>query len=282
MPTIEPSADFAVRLINADIRPWDVPMCALAHIMNATQRLIDQREESTDEDTPADEESQPIDVGITADGDEGKVLKLLEIRSGSATYGVSAPSRDLAIDVISKTGKGIENPVDFDWTEPTLSAVRELSEVAKALHCEVEIRLPTNGDQLGDVLAKIIPSTYHQISGKAFVKGRTSVFGQIERVGGVKEAHCGLRIAQQHRQLVCRVVPGDLVRQLGQYLYKDVVVSGEAKWLRKNWHLRTIRIDSFEPPKTGSIKDALKAAHDHGGHVWDKIEDPVRFLAENR
>lgn len=280
MPTNEPLADFTVRLINADIRPWDVPMRALARIMNATQRLIDQREEdNADEDTQSDDEPQAIGIDL---GEEGKVLKLLEIRSGSATYAVSAPNRNLALDVISKTGRGIENPVNFDWTEPTLSAVKELSEVARALHCEVEIRLPTTGRQLGDVLAMISPSTYSHISGQAFVKGRTSIFGKIERVGGVKEAHCGLRVAQQHRQIVCRVIGDDLVRELGQYLYKHVVVSGEARWLRKNWHLRTIRIDSFEPPKTGSIKNALKSAHDHGGHVWDKIEDPVRFLAENR
>ena len=43
------------------------------------------------------------------------------------------------------------------------------------------------------------------------------------------------------------------------------------------------RLDAMqEPPKTGSIMDALRKAHEAGGHAWDKIKAPEAFIAELR
>jgi hypothetical protein len=41
-------------------------------------------------------------------------------------------------------------------------------------------------------------------------------------------------------------------------------------------------IDSFEPPKGGSILEALEKAHDAGGRAWDSIADPDALIAEMR
>jgi hypothetical protein len=65
-------------------------------------------------------------------------------------------------------------------------------------------------------------------------------------------------------------------------MYQTVWVSGEATWLRRNWQLKHLTITSFEPPKAGSIIEALKGIHDAGGHAWDRIDDPEAALAEMR
>jgi len=69
---------------------------------------------------------------------------------------------------------------------------------------------------------------------------------------------------------------------LGRFLYQDVMVNGQAVWLRHSWQIRSFTINSFEPPKTGSIQNALKRIHDAGGSAWDKIPDPDKAIAEMR
>ena len=79
--------------------------------------------------------------------------------------------------------------------------------------------------------------------------------------------------------VICRVTTEDLVRGLGQYLYQSVVLTGDATWLRHNWRLKGLVIKSFEPPKTGSILEALRQAHDAGGDAWEAVSDPDAFIS---
>jgi hypothetical protein len=118
--------------------------------------------------------------------------------------------------------------------------------------------------------------------GTAFITGPTSIFGKIERVGGATEMHCGIHLANQVRMVICRVATEDLVRQLGRYMYQNVMLSGEATWLRHNWHIKHFKITGFESPKTGSIRDALRRIHDAGGKAWDGIKDPAKYIKEMR
>lgn len=46
--------------------------------------------------------------------------------------------------------------------------------------------------------------------------------------------------------------------------------------------LKYFTVTSFEPPKTGSIRDALSRIHQAGGKAWDGIDDPDAKIAEMR
>lgn len=95
--------------------------------------------------------------------------------------------------------------------------------------------------------------------------------------------HCGIRLQDQRQKMViCHIRGVELVRQLGQYIYQDVALTGTATWIRHNMQLKTMEIHSFEPPKTGRMRDILKAIRDAGGSAWDKVDDPEAFLAELR
>lgn len=276
----KPNPDFVVRLVGPGLHPWEVPMRSLAQILQATQRLVDERDEDIEDEFTADEPE-------TIEPDEpevDRVLRLVDVKDGSAIYGVAAPekARLVALALLMAMGRAIESPDRFDWPQSTLSTVRELSEVARRLKCDVELREPSNGRHLGELLATVKPETFKLVQGTAFVRGKSSVFGTIQRVGGATKTHCGLYLPDRSRLLICRVANADLARQLGQYLYQGVVLAGEATWLRHNWQLRTMNITSFEPPKTGSIRDALRAIHQAGGYGWDRIEDPDAVIAEMR
>jgi len=275
----KPAPDFIIRLVESDIRPWKVPMRVLARTLQAIQRLVDQRDDEDDQDTKLDIDSHVI----SQEEIFAKALRLVDVKSSSAAYAVAAPAHESAIHTIIDTGKMIAGPSAYDWNTPTLSAVKELSEIAKTLHCKIELRLPGSAKQYGDVLAKITPTTFSEISSSVFIKGDTSVFARIERVGGATEMHCGIRIASQPRKMViCHVADSDLIRKLGQYMYQNVLLSGHATWLRRSKHLKYFNVTSFEKPKIGSIRDALNRIHEAGGKAWDRIKDPDAKIAEMR
>ncbi|NJO55608.1 MAG: hypothetical protein HC834_03760 [Rhodospirillales bacterium] len=266
--TKKPSADFVVRMVGSDIRPWAVPLRKLTSAMSAVQRLIEQRDDFAEEEDEAAGKNVP--------------LQLLDIKSGSAAYRVSSAMPAETLSILSTTGHQINSPKSVDWTSATLSSVKELSEVAKALGCVIEFRQPGEGRTLGGVLAKIEPDTYDKVSSAVFVTGDTSVYGKIERVGGKTEMHCGLTVPEQHRMIICKVDGAELTRELGQFMYQFLVVNGMATWVRRGSFLRSMTIRSYDPPKSGSITDALEAVYQAGGSAWDEVDDPDAAITQMR
>jgi hypothetical protein len=267
----KPDADFVVRLVGPGVKPWAVPTRTLSRILDAVQRMVEQTE---DEDEGEGERTS---------GGDAHTLRLIEIRSTSAAYAVAATDHDSAISVLTATGKGIDAPDKFEWQGPTISSIEKLSEAARSLNCTIEIRLPHDGRRYGDVIARIGPDTFGVIANVAYVVGKASVFGKIERVGGATKMHCGLRLPEQsHKMVICRVVSADLIRQLGQHIYKTVMVTGEATWIRRNWEVKHFVINGFEAPKTGSIRESLDEVYRAGGSAWDSVKNPNKVLAEMR
>ncbi len=270
--------DFVVRLVGSGITPWKVPMRALSRLMDAIQRLVEQNEEDDRDvimEEPKNQEAQWIALG-------SNVLKLVGIRSSSAGYAIATPFRESALNVLASTGRAIDDPSNSEWTAPTISSLKDVSEIAKSLGVKVEIRKPSKGSKLGDVIAKITPTTYVEVANSAFVRGQTSLYGTIERIGGAQEARCAIRLPEETKLVYCDIVSDDLARKLAPYLYQAVAVHGEATWLRANWRITSFEIRSYDPPKSGSFKDALTDIWKAGGKAWDKIDDPDRFIAELR
>lgn len=271
----KPGADFVVRLAGSGIRPWLVPMRMLAKVLDAVQRLV---EPGDDDDLVAEKKK---DGGRPLD--EASVLHLVDVKNASAAYAVAVPDRLSAISALASIGRSISEPVQAGWTESTLSSLRDLSDVARSLECEIEFLTTGDNGRPGEVVAKVTPGTYGEVSASAFVRGQTTILARIERVGGATAMRCGIRLPDSPRRMVfCRVASTGLVRQLGQYLYQHVVVSGRATWLKRDWRLIRLVIESFEPPKTGSVMNVLRQAHDAGGDAWDKVDDPGAFIAEMR
>lgn len=266
----KPPPSFVVRLVGADVRPWSVPMRSLSRTLQAVQRLIEGDQPESDSETSRSSPAEPELGG----------LHLLSVTSGSAAYAVAADSADVAVGALRVAGSAIDAPAAADWTQPLLSAIEDLSAVARSLGCEIEFREP---GRAGHVLARIGPETFQVVSSTAFVSGESSVIGKVERVGGATEMHCGLRVpAQPDRMVICRVDGAELVRELGRYVYQSVIVTGTVTWLRAGWRIRHIHVKSVSPVKQGSIQATLQAMREIGGKEWAEIDDPDRFIMEMR
>ncbi len=268
--------DLLIRFVGPGIKPWTVPMRSLARVLEAVQRLVDQREESDDDKGKQDQRSESERQSL-------RTMRLLSLMSKSAGYAVAAPEPIPSLRLIRETGEGIEAPSSKAWTQPTLSSLRDLSDVARSLGMHIEIWDWGNGALKGDILATIGPNTYDNVAASAYINGHTSVYARIERVGGATEMHCGIRVAGQGgRMVICRVESVDLVRELGPYIYQNVYLSGMGTWLSHDFQLVRLSISAFEPPKRGSVRDTLRRMRDAGGSAWDSIPDPDAFIAEMR
>lgn len=257
-----PPPAFVMRMIGARVRPWAVPMRMLIRALTAVQRLVAEE--------LVDDESEDIVV-------ERSELHLLDVKRGSAAYPVAADDPEKVVSVLRRTGHQIDKPEGDDLTYEWLSPVEELSAIAKALQCEIVF-----GEPNGTVLATIRPNTYETISPLIFIRGEASIHGKIERVGGATKMHCGMRIPNQRRMIICTVATSDLVRDLGQHIYQDVAVFGTATWFRANWKVRHFKIKGMEPPKVGTFADTLTKLRKAGGSAWDDIDDPQAILNDIR
>ena len=266
--TRRPSPDFEIRLVGHQVKPWDVPMRALARTLNAVQRLM---EPTTEEGATKQDKEAAISI---------MPLHLIDVKSGSARYAVSANDPERTIRTLTEAGLALENPGAQEWDLDLLSPIEDLSDVARSLMCSIEFRKFGKDET---VFATIVGNSYSTLAATAFVTGESSVYGYLERVGGATEQRCGLRLpTQPSRMIYCTVETEELVRKLGQHIYENIMVSGTVTWLRKAWRVKTVRVKDFELSKTGSILEALDEIYEAGGKAWDEIDDPESLIRELR
>ena len=270
----KPPPDFVIRMVGPGVRPWAVPMRALAGVLQAVQRLVEQWD--------GEDAALRAIERVTTLEQEQQSLRLIDVRSSSAAYSLTAPHPETALKLIRKTGDDLKMPREADWTEATLSSLSDLSVAARTLGCHIEFRLPGGKKGYGDVLAVIGPDTFSEVEKFAYIKGPSSILARIERVGGATEMRCGVRLHEQARMVICTVTSEELVRELGRYIYQDVVLYGEATWLRRSFSLKNLVVTAVESPKTGSILSALKKIQSAGGEGWDVVSDPEAEIAGMR
>lgn len=256
---------FRIRFVGSGIDPSSVPFRSLATTLQAVQRLA----AGVDEFSPT---TQP-EIDQFA-------LHLVKVTKGSAVYRVAAADPSAVLSRLSRAGIALSDPDKGDDKDLPLSPLADLSAVARKLHCTIDL---VGADDDNSVLARILPESYRTVAEHVLVNGETAISGKVVRVGGATSFHCHLRLkAQPRKLLVCRVETPDLVRKLGQHLFQDVTVSGEATWYRRTWQLRTFRIRSMKQLERRPLIESFKALREAGGKAWDKIEDPLKYLREAR
>lgn len=278
----KPAANLTIRLVAPGLNPWSVPTRTLSKLLEAVQRLVAQKDDADFES--ADDSKGGSPRPSSRESEPAPDLKLINIKKGSAIYQVITPHARQALRLIRQTGESLDDPSRSDWTVPTLSALRDLSDVASSLDCEVELRdTGESASGRGEILAKIGPATFRHVSENAFIHGDTTVSATIERVGGATAWRCAIRLPAQPQRLVyCSVESEEIVRELGKHIYRQVSLVGHATWLRHNSELRHFAIRSFEPPRQSFSAAALRRIYDAGGKAWDRVRDPDKRLSELR
>jgi hypothetical protein len=260
-----PRPTFEVRFVGRDISPEKITLRQVNDALSAIQDIASGRD-------PFEEQSVPAERGIG----------LVDVSRGSAVFSCVSRAPDEAIrnltqlgvllnsfDVNSSNGQG-------DALALALPPIHNLSEVARSVGCELQVRKGRR------TLFTVTSEDYKRISAHMIIKGDTTIVGRVQRVGGATDMKCALRVADRRKLLYCDVNSRELVRDLGQHLYDELVVSGSATWINRTWRLIRFTIKSFEQIKMGEPSQAIQQLREAGLSAWDDISDPEQMIRKLR
>jgi hypothetical protein len=252
---------FEIHLKGSGVRPEDIPLKTLAQILSAVQRMTSGSDASRWDKAEEEENA----------------LRLLRINRGSTTLPIYVPAKDSAIHQLKYAQSVIESPESLGESDYLLGCLKDLSAASRVLECPIVVKRPGIH---GEILTTINADTYNNITKSVFVHGTTSLVGRVERVGNATEAHCSLRTKSQDRMIYCKIGNIDLARQLGQLLYEEVQVHGEAMWIKSSWKIVDFKITEVVKRTKGTISEMIEALRKAGGDGWDDIDDPVAYIEE--
>ena len=255
---------FYIRFAGDGVNKYSLPTRALAEALDAVQKIL----------ANVYVEGSPVTLHLTS------------VRSGSAVFtlesGIEIEQKVTlklrqfgeALDPDSWSGDGPELT-----DEELLKPIETLSLIARRHGVTVELR---GRGGARNVLATIGPASFEEIESRTTVSGQTSLFGQLERLGGVDDQHCVIRVPQQSKQLWCRLTSRQIVSDLGNYMYRSMLFRGLGVWYRRSGVFKSFQIESFDPPPRGTIRDSLRAASEAGLNGWDEVEDVRATVSEMR
>ena len=263
----KPVPTFEVRLVGPGLSPEKIPLRAFSDALSAVQDLASGRD-------PFEQKQVPHEKGIG----------LLKVLRGSAVYCCLSRSPDEAVDNLSRVGRLLTSPNEEEALSDDIIAaikpIRSLSEIAKSVKCRIIVT--ATGDKKNPLLS-VNEDDFRRIAGRLFVSGETTIYGQIQRVGGATGMRCLMRIPGRHHILYCDVHGKQLAQRLGQHLYENIVATGTAEWIQKTWMIYSFKIKDFAQPQikenTSKIIEELRNA---GLSAWDNIESPELLIRELR
>ncbi|CAN5875038.1 hypothetical protein BH23PLA1_BH23PLA1_02900 [soil metagenome] len=251
-----------LKFTGSEIIPERVSLSTLASALKAINRLA-----GGDPTVSTTKKGELPDPGL---------FQLVAVRRGSARYAFNGTPDPETFERLRIVGNVLENPNAAQGIDFSLGAVADLSQIAARLRCQIIIARPDAGKS--SILARIGPDSARSLKDSLLLSGETSIFGEVNRVGGATEVRCALRLPSQERLLYCRVENKTLSRKLGKYLYQEVLLHGQATWMRSNWRIVRFVIKGVERPEQGDISEAFEELRQAGGSDWEKIENPEAFL----
>jgi hypothetical protein len=257
---------FEVRFVAPGLSPEQIPLRQFSDALSAVQDLASGRD-------PFETSHVPPEKGIG----------LVDVRRGSVVYSCVSHAPDEAKGNLTRVGLLLrsigEEAIEQDGLVSALEAIESLSNVARSVHCRIEVALPGRRERPVFVVEE---DAFQRISSRLLVHGDTTVVGEVKRVGGATSRRCLLRVAGRRRILYCDVESDDLVRRLGQHLYEQIAATGTATWIHRSWRIYRFTIRGFTQPQLGDPGEAIKQLRDAGLKAWDRIADPDAFIRELR
>lgn len=160
--------------------------------------------------------------------------------------------------------------------------LRVLEEVVRSFDSEMTLIRPESSD--GESIIRLDPEL-HLFPRPVLVKGKTTVYGVVRRVGG--EQPRAQIVLDDGRVITASFAPGkaqDLARSLAARLYERVGVEGHAVWRSPEYQIIDFVIESLLPYRKTSLSEALRAlAEAAGPHAWegDDAAEALQLLRED-
>ncbi len=246
---------FTVKFTGRDVSLETVSLRTVADAISSIQRLA---------------LGSPADEIVKADD----TIHLVGVKRGSAVFKCFTNISG-AVEGLRKVNDSIHRGENEDF-DLLLRPVEKLSEISRRLKCEILVQLPDDSE-----IARFDGDSYDRVSAGMISEGETTIFGKITRVGGSTRNHCAIRIFGRKRLLHCQVADAELARKLGKWLYKNVALSGKAKWIGKAHYIAEFKVYDAYRPKPSGTKNLLSSLRKAGGSDWDNVENVDELLSRD-
>jgi len=268
------SPTFFVRFVGKGLSPATVPLRAVNDALSAVQDLASGRD--------------PFE---TAQVPPEKLVGLVDVKAGSASYACAARAPGDAIHNLSEIGTMLTSleadggTIDEERLVAAIRPIRALSQIAKRNDCRVEVAL---AGQQRHPLFVVGKGDFRRIAGRVFMKGEATITGEIERAGGATDMRCLMRIPNRRKLLYCDIKANsvaekkELVRKLGQHLYEQVSAVGTVIWIHRTWYVYRFTIHNFLQPRLGNPLKAIEFLRKSGLNAWDAVANPESLIRELR
>ena len=245
-------------IFDGDISPGSVRGRDLADVLDAVEDLIASIVVENEPDLNKDQIK----------------ISLVGIAQGSLKTSYSPNLQALTIPAIEQAGQAIGSGAMSELPTSSLESIKKIKAFTNKYECEANISL-VNGDTRE--LAKITPET--DIPSPISIKGETTLYGEITRVGG-KEPRIQFTTIDGST-IYCETTQS-LAKQAGKRIYTQVAIHGIAEWDHKTHQILSFSLQSISEYSHKDYSNVFQSLANAYGSQINKIRDANQFVRSLR
>jgi hypothetical protein len=203
------------------------------------------------------------------------VVGLVEVHRGSNGLRFRSSYMSRALAAFAALGAAVQEKQYEDLTDTQRDALRGIQSVGEKYNSPTQLR---SGEDSEEELLGVL-ETDDVIPEAETVKGHTTVYGTVERVGGKTKPKVHVRIGEGEKIIV--EVGEERARDLAGHLYDDVYLEGEAVWLMESGKIESFELEKIIESDTGGLSEGLNKLSEVVGEDYDNV-DPIEFTRRIR
>ncbi len=199
---------------------------------------------------------------------------LVSIKRGSAAYRLKPCYPDISIPAFETFAQAISSPESLPRTA-RISA-ENVSTFSSRYNTVIEFRSKATSKQ---PIGIVRPRKIHPIISPPEVVGETTLYGQVESIGGADpkawvRLHSGQRIGFDINKTQAKT--------LGSKIYEEVGICGTAHWDSITKQIISFQLIEILPFKDTSVVEAFDILKNEFGSFFDELPDVTKFCEKQR
>ena len=203
-------------------------------------------------------------------GDDEIFLSVVDIESDSVGIKYKPNLKEVVAAFVLIASSFNSNNFDILPTK-TIIDLKEIQSRTRKYNCSAEFKVN------GEVLGELRPDTEISISENLKVRGETSIYGKLVRVGGV-EPKARLELLDGYAFSVD--ISESLAQEIAKDLYKTINLNGNAVWNTKDSQIIQFRAESRGQYTETSNRQSFSELSDLLGEYWNPIDNIDEVLNE--
>lgn len=122
--------------------------------------------------------------------------------------------------------------------------------------------------------AELTPATVIEFNKNLLIKGETTIYGKIERVGGAEPR---IVFKDHTDNKIYFEVTEDQAKQIASRLYEEIALTGVATWDKKTYRVVNFKVNEITDLNKNSLTETFSAIQEIIGKHWEEFDDIEAF-----